>query len=232
LIESPYLAKIGRKCKRQIQSKEHIVCSIPITHVTRAPTQEDTCNCGIYLLINTWAAFLGDRNHHVRWNKVHKAHALWTLVLKPFWELPKKQRQVHLEERITKFRFNLYTLLREQLRGLTKWRLFMERPCSSLLPLATALLAGAVANDTDTTANKIIPADNNTMSSDPDSDDGDGAGGTNITASKQADKWFAGMFSTHLKEKATLSARLSKQTRLQRGRWREKSAEMTYEERQ
>jgi hypothetical protein len=40
------------------------------------------------------------------------------------------------------------------------------------------------------------------------------------------------MFSTHLKEKATRSARISKQTRLQRGRWREKSAEMTYEERQ
>jgi hypothetical protein len=34
LIESPYLAKIGRKCKRQIQWKEHIVCSIPITRVT------------------------------------------------------------------------------------------------------------------------------------------------------------------------------------------------------
>jgi hypothetical protein len=40
------------------------------------------------------------------------------------------------------------------------------------------------------------------------------------------------MFSTHLKEKATQSARVSKQTRLQRGRWREKSAEMTYKERQ
>jgi hypothetical protein len=48
LIESSYLANIGRKCKRQIQSKEHIVCSIPIFRVTRAPTQEDTCNCGIY----------------------------------------------------------------------------------------------------------------------------------------------------------------------------------------
>jgi hypothetical protein len=47
LIESPYLAKIGRKCKRQIQSKEHTKGSIPISRVTRAPTQEDTCNCGI-----------------------------------------------------------------------------------------------------------------------------------------------------------------------------------------
>jgi hypothetical protein len=40
------------------------------------------------------------------------------------------------------------------------------------------------------------------------------------------------MFSTYLKEKATRSARVSKQTPLQRGRWREKSAEMTYGERQ
>jgi hypothetical protein len=68
------------------------------------------------------------------------------------------------------------------------------------------------------------------MSSDPDSDDGDGEGGKDITASEQADKLFTGMFSTHLKEKATRSARVSKQTRLQRGRWREKSAKMTYEE--
>jgi hypothetical protein len=34
LIERPYLAKIGCKYKRQIQSKEHIVCSIPITRVS------------------------------------------------------------------------------------------------------------------------------------------------------------------------------------------------------
>jgi hypothetical protein len=40
------------------------------------------------------------------------------------------------------------------------------------------------------------------------------------------------MFSTNLKENATRSAMISKQTRLQRGRWQEKSAEMTYEERQ
>jgi hypothetical protein len=112
----------------------------------------------------------------VRWNKVHDAHALWTLILKLFWELPKKQRGVRLEERITKFRFNFYTLLREQSPGLTKWRPFMERPYSSLSPLAIAPLYGAVANDTDTAANKITPADNSTMSSDPDSDDGDGEG--------------------------------------------------------
>jgi hypothetical protein len=226
------LAKIGRKCKRQIQLKEHIVCSIPITRVTRAPTQEDTCNCGIYSLINTRAAFLGDWNHHMRWNKVHNAHALWTLVLKPFWELPKKQRRVRLEERITKLRFNFYTLLREQSRGLTKWKPYRDRSSSSLSPLATAPSTGAVANDSNTAANEITPADNNTMSSDPYSDDGDGEGGKDITASEQADKSFAGMFSTHLKEKATQSARVSKQTRLQRGRWREKSAEMTYEEHQ
>jgi hypothetical protein len=31
LIKSPNLADIGRKCKRQIQSKEHSVCSIAIS---------------------------------------------------------------------------------------------------------------------------------------------------------------------------------------------------------
>jgi hypothetical protein len=72
----------------------------------------------------------------------------------------------------------------------------MERPYSSLSPLATAPLDGAVANDTDMAANEITPADNNTMNSDPDSDDGDGEGGKDITAFEQADKWFAGMFST------------------------------------
>jgi hypothetical protein len=201
LIESPYLAKIGRKRKRQIQSKEHIVCSIPITRVTRAPTQEDTCNCGIYLLINTGAAFLEDRNIHMRWNKVHNAHALWTLVLKPFWELPKKQRRVRLEERITKFRLNFYTLLRVQSRDLTKWKPYRDRPSSSLSPLATAPSNELVTNDTNTAANKITPADNNTMDSNPDSDDSDGEGGKYITASEQADKSFAGMFSTHLKRR-------------------------------
>jgi hypothetical protein len=107
-------------------------------------------------------------------NKVHNAHALWTLVLKPFWELPKKQRQVRLEERITKFRLNFYTLLWEQSRGLTKWKPYRDRPSSSLSPLVTAPLDGAVVNDSDMAANEITPADNNTMSSDPDSDDGDG----------------------------------------------------------
>jgi hypothetical protein len=70
------------------------------------------------------------------------------------------------------------------------------------------------------------------MSSDPDSNDGDGEGGKDITASEQADKLFAGRLSAHLKEKATQSVRVSEQTRLQRGRWREKAAKMTYEERQ
>jgi hypothetical protein len=156
----------------------------------------------------------------------------WTLVLKPFCELPKKQRRVRLEERITKFRFNFYTLLREQSRGLTKWRPYRDRPSSPLSPLATAPSNELSTNDTDTAANEITLADNNTMSSDPYSDDGDGKGGKDITASEQADKSFAGMFSTNLKEKATRSARDLKQTRLQQGRWREKSAEMTYEERQ
>jgi hypothetical protein len=164
---------------------------------------------------------------------VHNAHALWTLVLKPFWELPKKHSRVRLEERITKFRLNFYKLLREQSRGLTRWRQDKDnRPSSSLSSLATAPSNELTTNDTNTAANEITPTDNNTMSSDPHSDDGDGEGGKDITASEQADKPFAGMFSTHLKEKATRSARVSKQTRLQRGHWREKSAGMTYKERQ
>jgi hypothetical protein len=87
--------------------------------------------------------------------------------------------------------------------GLTKWRPYRERPFPSLSPLATAPSTGAVANDINTAVNKITPADNNTMSSDPDSDDGDGKGGKDITASEQAGKSLAGMFSTHSKEKAT-----------------------------
>jgi hypothetical protein len=233
LIESPYLANIGRNCKRQIQSKEHIVCSIPISHATRAPTQEDTCNCGIYSLLNTRATFLGDQNHHVRWNKVHNAHALWTLILKPFWELPKKHGRVRLEERNTKFCLKFYKLLREQSKGLKFWKQYKDNlPSSSLSSLATAPSNELSTNNTDTAANEITPADNNTMSSDPDSDDGDGEGGKDITSSEQANKSFAGMFSTHLKDKTKRSARVSKQTRSQKGCWQEKSAEMTFEERQ
>jgi hypothetical protein len=100
-------------------------------------------------------------------------------------------------------------LLREQSRGLSKWRPYRDCPSSSISPLATAPSNELLTNDTDTAANKITPADNNTMSNDPDSDDGDGKGGKDITASEQADKSFAGMFSTHLKEKATRSARVS-----------------------
>jgi hypothetical protein len=133
-----------------------------------------------HLFVDQYTSRLFGRSESPR-NKVHNAHALWTLVLKPFWELPKKQRRVRLEERITKFRFNFYTLLREYSLGLTKWRPYRERPSSSLSPLATAPSTGAVANDTDTAANKITPADNNTMISDPDSDDGDGEGGKDIT---------------------------------------------------
>jgi hypothetical protein len=231
LIESPYLANIGRKCKRQIQSKEHIVCSIPISRVTRAPTQEYTCNCGIYSLLNTQAAFWGDRNHHVRWNKVHNAHALWTLVLKPFWELPKKHGRVRLEEPITNFRLNFSMLLQEQSKSFKFWKQYKDdRHSSSLSSLATAPSNELSTNGTNTAANEITPAHNNTMSSDPDSNDGDGKGVKDITPSEQADKLLTGIFSAHLKEKATQSARISKQTQLQRGRWREKSAEMTYEE--
>jgi hypothetical protein len=93
-----------------------------------------------------------------------------------------------------------------------------DPPSSSLASLATATLNKLATNYTNTAANEITLADNNTMSSDPDFDDGDGEGGKDITAYEHADKLFAGMFSTHLKEKATRSVRDSEQTRLQRGR--------------
>jgi hypothetical protein len=90
LIERPFLASIARIYKTEINLKEHTVYSIPIFCVTQAPSQEDSCNCGIYALLNTRAAYLADLHHHVNWNKVHNESLLWSLVLKPFWELPKK----------------------------------------------------------------------------------------------------------------------------------------------
>jgi hypothetical protein len=84
LIESPFLADIGRKCKRQMQSREHTVYSIPISRVTWAPSQEDSCNCCIYSLVNTRTAFLADLHHHVNWIRVLDECLLWSLVLKPF----------------------------------------------------------------------------------------------------------------------------------------------------
>jgi hypothetical protein len=168
----------------------------------------------------------------VRWNKLHNAHALCTLVLKPFWELPKKQRQVHLEARITKFCFNFYTLLREQPRGLTEWRPYIrERPSSFLSPLATAPLDGAVANDTDTAANETTPADNNTKSSDPDSDDGDGEGEryNSIRTGRQVVRW--NVLHTFERKGYPISEGLETNSIAKRS-LAEKSAEMTYEERQ
>ena len=92
LIDSPSLSAIGRKCKRMIRSNTHIVCTIPIPHVTAAPTQEDTYNCGIFSVLNSRAAFLADLNHHVAWPLVVDAQSLWNLVLEPFWELPSKSK--------------------------------------------------------------------------------------------------------------------------------------------
>jgi hypothetical protein len=76
LIESPSLAAIGCKCKRQMQKKTHPVCSIPILHVTQAPRQEDTWNCGIYSLLNTRAPSLADLNHSVKWEQIHNVNSL------------------------------------------------------------------------------------------------------------------------------------------------------------
>jgi hypothetical protein len=215
LIKSPKLADIARKCKRQIQSKEHYVCSIPISCVTRAPTQEDTWKCGIYSMLNARAAFLSDLNNHVRWNKVRDAHSLWSLVLKPFWELPKQSKlgQALLEERITKFRSNFYMLLREQSRGLRLWKKYRgDRPPSSLSSLATALSKKVGTKNTYKKANKITPGNNDALSSDLDSNGDDGKGGKDKKASEQADKPFVGMFSTSLKDKAAQSARDSRRS--------------------
>ena len=232
LIQSPNLVTIGRECKRLVESTEHTVCSIKISRVTRAPTQDDGCNCGIFSLLNSRAAFCGDLHHHVNWNKVHDAHSLWSLVLKPFWELPKKSKnnKSRLEKRISKFRYNFYILLREQARGLVMWQTYRgDLPASSLVPpLSTT------SNDL---ANRITPSTNEEAEDDCSNEENDldneaGEGGNGIKPTEHADKSFAGMFSTHLKEKEAQSARNSKETRLQRGRWREISDSMTYKERQ
>jgi hypothetical protein len=81
-------------------------------------------------------------------------------------------------------------------------------------------------------ANKITPGDNDALSSDLDSTSGDGKGGKDKIASEQAEKLFAGMFSTSLKDKAAKSARDSKSSRSQRACWQKDSDGMTYEERQ
>jgi hypothetical protein len=86
-------------------------------------------------------------------------------------------------------------------------------------------------------ANRITPSTNEEAEDDfsiqeNDLDNAAGDGGNGIKPTEHADKSFAGMFSTHLKEKEAQSARNSKETRLQRGRWREISDSMTYKERQ
>ena len=211
LITSPLLANIGRRCKSQIQSKEHTVCSIRISRVKQAPTQYDDCNCGIFSLINSQAAFFADVHHHVKWDKVVNVRCLWKLVLQPYWELPRnaKQGADRLEQRISKFRSNFNDLLRDQASGLLAWKQLRQDP-----PLSSA---SSVETDG--------MADYNTIPSDTDFDENDGVG-------VHTDKTFAGVFSTQLKHKAARSARKSLKTRVQRGRWRQNSATMTYEERQ
>ncbi len=121
-IESPSLATIGRKCKNQVQNENHRVCSIPISHDTQAPSQTDSCNCGIFSLLNNRAAYLADLNHHVNWSKVRDVDSLSALVVRPFWELPTKptkwkKYKALLAERITKFRTNFCILMWEQSKG-------------------------------------------------------------------------------------------------------------------
>jgi hypothetical protein len=76
-------------------------------------------------------------------------------------------------------------------------------------------------------ANKITPGDNDALSSDLDSNSGDGKGGKDKIASEQGDKLFAGMFSTSLKDKAAQSGRDSKCSGSQRACWQKDSDRMT-----
>jgi hypothetical protein len=80
VIVNPKLADIGRKCKRKARSFDHVVCAIPIQHVTQIPQQTDQWNCGIFAVMNARAAFLVDINHHVSWPLVINIEALWLLV--------------------------------------------------------------------------------------------------------------------------------------------------------
>ena len=75
-------------------------------------------------------------------------------------------------------------------------------------------------------------AETNTISSETDSDVDDGKDVNELPETQHADKTFTGVFSTQLKVKAAQSARKSQKNRVQRGRWRQNSATMTYEERQ
>ena len=138
---------------------------------------------------------MADVNPHVNWNKVVDRRSLWSHVLKPFWELPKnvKQRAERLEERITKFRSNFYDLLRNQASGLISWRQLAQDP-----PLSSSS-----SMETDG------KADYNTISSETYSDADDGEGVNELPETQHADKTFAGVFSTQLKDKAAQSARKS-----------------------
>jgi hypothetical protein len=112
-----------------------------------------------------------------------------------------------------------------------------DLPSLSISSLATAPPNNLTAVDTNTEAIEITrqtndEADNNTVSSYPNSNEDDGKGGREIISTEHANKSFAGIFSTQLKDNAARSARDSKQKRLQRGCWRKNSKGMTYEERQ
>jgi hypothetical protein len=113
LIANHNLADIGRRCRKEVVSKTHPVCKIPIPFVKQAPTQSDGYNCGVFSMLNTRAGFMADQGHHVDWSLVRDPESLWTLVLKPFWQIPKDKSfgGSHVEERVTTFRWNLVSLL-------------------------------------------------------------------------------------------------------------------------
>jgi hypothetical protein len=108
---------------------------------------------------------------------------------------------------------------------------------SSISSPAGDLSSNLSADDTTLEAIKITPqtndeADENTGSSDPDSVEGNDECEKEITPTEHADKLFAGMFSTQLKDKAARSERDSRQNQLQRGLWRTNSEGITYKGRQ
>jgi hypothetical protein len=144
----------------------HIAC---YTSTNSRPIQDDSCNCGMYSLLDTRVTFLADLHHHVKWNKVHNVHLLWSLVLRPFCEKKCKHVRARLEECITKFCSNYYILLRDQSGGPTLWNQSRgDLSSSSTSSLASALSNNLAAVDTNTEAIEIKhqtndEVDDNTM---------------------------------------------------------------------
>jgi hypothetical protein len=62
LVKSHFLANIGCKFKRQIQSKEDTICSIPIAH--KAPSQDTPAFAAFIPCSRQEPLFLANLHHH------------------------------------------------------------------------------------------------------------------------------------------------------------------------